>query len=455
MPILDYTGANTGLFVHAGAIIARINSYQAVGNTTLPADLADLLAAFGTTWLPEEGVASYYDGLRDSVTGWRQGLASYADRRLLDFETVLRPMGLPVGSGLPEALIALRRAMRDDAQSVKACLCGVGAPAYASANRGNGKAWLTTTLDGFNAPVAGGLADWSYDGEATQLAVPSETMTLECVADSVMDGMPKGGEAWRWWGHPDHGPLDVRSEGSGEGPGLLTADRGENLLSNGSLDTWGDSGSAPSGWSRIGSVTRNSTVRLHGTGYAATFGGAGSLTQRIPAGSVQGRRRYWIGFSARAAAALPGVSVQLRLEGTDFAPGSVAQIDGSTFVADTWKQTGAFVTLPSPVPADLQAVASCTAGGVTIDGLTVAPAVYHGGLGAAVQSGSTVWQRGDRITWSVTNNQAGKFQDFWRRWYRCQLPCVAGTPAQGTFLTILLLQIFSQGVETIADTLVA
>jgi hypothetical protein len=455
MPVIDYTGANSGLFVHLGALISRINSYQAVGNTTLPADLSSLLTAFGVVWLPEEGIAAYYEGLRDSVTNWRQGLAGWGDRRLLDFDRVLRPVGLPAGSGVPETLIALRRAMRDDAQTVRACLCGAGSPSYAAANRGNGKAWITTTLDGFNAPVAGGIADWSYDGQATQMTVPSETMTLECVADSVMDGMPRGGEAWRWWGHPDNGPLDVRSEGSGEGPGLLTADSGENLLANSSLDTWGDSTTAPSAWTKTGSVSRNSTVRLHSSGYAATFGGSGSLAQRIAAGNVQGRRRYWIGFSARAASALPGVSVTLGLSGTGFAPGSQASIDGAALAANTWSQAGAFVTLPSPAPSDLTITLATTGGGVTVDGLTMAPAIYHGGLGLAVQGGSTVWQRGDRITWSVTNNQAGKFQDYFRRWYRCQLPAVAGPPAQGTFLTLLMLLMPSSGAETIADTLVA
>jgi len=455
MPILDYTGA-AGVFKHLGAIIARVNSYQSFGNTTLPADLQLLLAAFGTTWLPEEGVAAYYEGLRDSVSGFRQSLAGFADRRLLDLETVTRPLGLQPGAGIEETLLALRKAMRDDAQTVRSCLCDASAVSYNAANRGDGRVYLTQTLDGFNAPVNGGIADWSYDGKASELMVPGETMTLECVADSVMDGLAEGGEAWRWSGAPDHGPLDVRTEGSGEGPGILTANQGYNLLQNGALDSWSDVSHA-SGWTNASGSPQRLNGIVISEPYAAGFGAPCVMRQAVPTGTLQGRRRYWLGFSAYSTAAQPGARVELSLQGTGFAPGAQASIDGSTLTGAVFHHAGAFVTVPSPAPADMVVELRIVnpSAGIWVDELALTPAVYHGGIGVAVQRGQTVWQRGDRATWTVSNGQQGLFQDFFRRWFRAQLPSVAGPPAQGTFLGLLFLLMQSTGSETISESLVA
>jgi hypothetical protein len=452
MPVIDYDGAAAGVFTHLGAIIARINSYRALGQTTLPADLLTLVTSFGVTWLPPEGIAGQYEGFRDAVTGLRQGLAGFADRRLLDLETVTRPLGLQPGAGIEETLLALRKAMRDDSETVRACACAAGAVAYHASNEGDGRVWVTSILDGFNAPVSGGISDWSYDGKASEMMVPGETMTLECVADAGADGLPEGGEAWSWNGAPDHGPLDVRNEGSGVGPGMQTANSGYNLMQNGSLDSW-SSATKASAWTNAAGTPARTTDAAAG-GYAAALGSGTTLTQPVPSGTLQGRRRYFLGFLAKAAAALPGASVSLSLQGTGFAPGSQASLDGAT-LSSSWSHAGAFVTVPSPVPSDLRVQLEVAGGTVTVDECVLAPAVYHGGVGVAVQGGTVPWQRGDRATFSVTNDEAGKFQNFFRKWYRAQLPSVAGPPAQGMLLTLLMLMMPSQGVETISENLVA
>ena len=82
MPII-YTGTG-GLFKHLGALISRINSYKAMASTTLPTDLGALVAAFETTWLPPEGVASTYENLKSQVIDWRRILADFCDRGIND-----------------------------------------------------------------------------------------------------------------------------------------------------------------------------------------------------------------------------------------------------------------------------------------------------------------------------------------------------------------------------------
>src|SRR5262249_45274602 len=125
MPAIVYTGPG-GLFTRLGVLISRINSYGALGTTTLPADLAAVLAGLGTSWLPSEGVAARYESMRDDVTAWRRGLARFCDRILTDRDTVQVPLGL-TNASQAQVLAALIRRMRDDGQTVKACTVTAGA----------------------------------------------------------------------------------------------------------------------------------------------------------------------------------------------------------------------------------------------------------------------------------------------------------------------------------------
>lgn len=456
MPILDYTGANSGLFVHLGSGIARINSYEALGKTTLANDLQSLLTTYGLTWLPHEGIAAQYEQFRDNITQIRETIASYIDRRLVDYNKVLKPLGLYEGSSTEETLINLKKAMKEDNQTVKACLCSISSPTYKSTNYGNGKLYNSLILDGFNPPLQNGYSDYFYSETVSQLCVPSEKMVLECVSDSWRDGLPIGGELWKWNGGNQFSALDVRDEGSGAGPSIQTVDSSsENMLSNPSFDTWSNSSSAPSGWTKSGTLSRSS-IPLY-SGYSCAFNGTGSLSQKISSFSLQSRRCYFVGFSARSlfGGPVPGVNVYFSLSGSSFLPGPQASLDCSTFSGTAWKQCGAFVITPSLISSDINATVYCSGPGVIVDSLCVVPVQYHGGLTVAIQSGSNPFQIGDKITFDVSNNQAGKFQNFFRKWYKTQLPSVNSSSTQGTFLTLLMLQLFSSGQETISDTLVS
>src|SRR5262245_32885992 len=92
------------LFGDLGALVGRLNSYGPIGATTLPADLEALQTQLGTRWESQEGLAAYYGSLSASVTGWRQGLASYGDRRLTDRDTVLVQLGLDPYAGIQSVL---------------------------------------------------------------------------------------------------------------------------------------------------------------------------------------------------------------------------------------------------------------------------------------------------------------------------------------------------------------
>lgn len=98
-----------------------------------------------------------------------------------------------------------------------------------------------------------------------------------------------------------------------------------------------------------------------------------------------------------------------------------------------------FVLAPIELPSDWELVIKLTgtpsAHAVYIDGMTFGPVTYHGGVGVALAAGTTKFIRGDKFVFSVTNDEAGIFQGYFRDAFRVQLPSN------------------SAGAETIADTL--
>lgn len=449
----------TNVFGDLGKLIARLNSYATLGGTTLPADLLVLLTQFGTRWLPPEGIASYYAGLQGNVASWRQGVAAFADRRLLDNDTVLTPLGLSPSAGLDAVLAALQKQMTLDGQTVKACSCTLGAMTPAAGNAGNGQAWATLVMDGFNPPVLGALASYLYAGVQSQLCVPSETMTLSCIADSILDGTSEGAEAWSWTGGPQYPDLDTRAEGSGAGPGVSTA-HGQDLLSNGSLEDW--SSSVPVGWTlATGTLVEDTTTFLRG-GSSARFTGDGStvllMSQPVSPGVLQGKRRYHVGLAMRSDGTPAPATLRVYFSGTGYAvTGESLSVPGGSFPG-AWTLYSFFLNTPAPIPADwaLNVSIDGVPAGVNVwfDSLSLAPAVYHGGVGLAITSGSSPWQRGDRLTFSVANNGAGLFQSFFRRHYLVQLPSV-NTASIAELLAAPFLLMPWAATEGIADSQVA
>jgi hypothetical protein len=55
------------------------------------------------------------------------------------------------------------------------------------------------------------------------------------------------------------------------------------------------------------------------------------------------------------------------------------------------------------------------------------PAVYHGGVAAAVVPGASRFAAGDRFTFTVSNDAAGVIQEAFRKNYGVQLPS-SGAP---------------------------
>jgi hypothetical protein len=86
-----------------------------------------------------------------------------------------------------------------------------------------------------------------------------------------------------------------------------------------------------------------------------------------------------------------------------------------------------YLNTPAIIPSDFRLTLAVTGTldntvYVDFDDVTFTPVVYFGGINVVLVAGLTNWVRGDRLSWTVTNTQTGKVQDFMRRAYGCQLP---------------------------------
>jgi hypothetical protein len=201
-------------------------------------------------------------------------------------------------------LRALIRDMGTAAESVTANTVTLGSPTPLSTNNGTGLVFVSKVLDGYSPPGRGMVAVQQYNGLSSQLCVPTETVTLECVSDDEVDHVGEGSERWSLKGGPAVDRLSYDTEGSGSGPGVVTGNSDSSLLSNKDFETW--STNTPGSWTLTdGSplVTKESTNFFRGT-YGLKFAGDGAdlldLNQAVSPTRLNARRRYFCGFAVKA-----------------------------------------------------------------------------------------------------------------------------------------------------------
>jgi hypothetical protein len=104
----------------------------------------------------------------------------------------------------------------------------------------------------------------------------------------------------------------------------------------------------------------------------------------------------------------------------------------ATAFPTTWGLRYFWINMPTVIPSDWKLLVEITgtfsnAVACYFDSLSLAEVVYHGGLGGAAVAGSTRFIVGDTFTAANTNDGAGVIQEFFRKWYRFQLPS-SGSP---------------------------
>lgn len=442
---LDYTTSPNGFFIQVGSITNVYNDQKVAANALDPATAA-ILDTFEA--MTEDTPALITDGFAASIRGWqneyigrRTTLASLAEKRLVEKDTILDELGETTGQ-IPAVLNRLIFRMNDDSETVDATVVTLATPVNNVGNVGTGEVLQTKILDGRTSPgsFTGGTyqSHPEYRGIDSEFAL-TETLQIICTSDSSTGGVAEGGEIFSWNGLKTDVKHGWMNEGSGN-IGSITAihDPINNQLFNPDFEnTW--TNNIPDGWSIVDGTP--GTHILQETDSANVFHGDNSLNftgdavqtdikikSQLPIANLQGSRGFICTVRVRSSiGALTNGDLTIDLEGTGYSPTASEQIVilAANFTA-TFTLYHFFIILPQVIPSDLHFAISWSGtpevASLYIDDIAFSPVSYGAGVGIAIVRGSIPWVVADRITIDNTTDDGGTFQRFFRQSFGVQLP---------------------------------
>ena len=433
----------TTLFEVLGEYVERINSFEAMvttletGRSELNVELLDKIT--NDAW-PQElyhDNTSMFRSYKGQVISWinehlsRMGTILNNDDIMLDnFSTT---------SGWQGLYVELYRDMLQHADGVRdilPCTVTIGSPSYVLTNSDAFSIVTGKVLDGFQPAIAGGLTHQYQSGVTSELAPTADTMKVTCVKDSdypveVLEGKQ---EVFEWGGNDGFPGYTEDDTGTGQGPTTfpLTKYSGDYGLANLDFETW-DSTSVPGTWVDSDHPPTRNTDEYKGT-YALGLVGTGSatfdLTQTIAVSKLKRFRRYCLACYVKGQSGIGAGVLEIKFTGTGYTASSSEKISmnaAALAAQTTYGLEYFFVNMPSDIPTDLKlsitlTPALTTGKAVLIDHMQFGPVFYHGGVHCNVIDGAAKTMFNDRATFTVANDDAGKFQTVFRKGFRMQLP---------------------------------
>lgn len=445
----------TNLFEDIGKLVKLGNQLHnlATGSGSPVPDLSTLYGEIETVWTGNSNqdklqeISEGIDSLRDNIVSDFVGFVEeQVERRLTDQTTVVRELGLGSRSGVTDVLRELYRDMVDNSQSVAASVVTVGSPAADAGNGGDGSLVVDKLLDGVSVPGSGLLDNREHSGIDSQLAVTSETLTVECVNDQQSGGLVEGSEQFRVTGRAIEGNRFVWDNESSDTDLTFSTLNASSIVSNRDFEDWASN--VPSSWTiDSGSagfqVFRETTTVFRGSGSLQMAGDALTaiqLSQPITRTLLQSRKKYMLAVMIQTNGVTAGdLTIQFESPSGGYTAAGTEKITmnaAALAAATSWSlQTFCWVT-PDVIPDDLELVIKTTAaldGDVFVDSLAFSPVVWAGGVSLSVLAGAAQFVKGDRFTVTVSNDNAGVFQTWFRRQFGFQLP-TSGTPSQADSL---------------------
>lgn len=470
---ITYTGTN-GVFTQEKPIKDSQKAALTLFHTTLMSELdavGDAIEA-GTAGsrrdiMAQVGIA--FDRYRRSIANHLKECARLYLLRLFDQTTILNELAIHDAS-TQRLLRRFVAQMRTDSATVDRTTVTVGSVTAGSGNVGNGVVLVDKELDGYNAPIRGGIAVPAYDdgagtGYDSELAA-SETVSAECVKDAqgnlidadraaaVTSDFIEGEETFLLYGQPQqpydptapvNAPLLASSvEGSGNGP-LMKTLQSHAILRNINLESWTTS-NVPDNWNDQGggygtagtNVLKETTtiyrgassMRFKGDGTTATI----KRTQNVPANLLVGKRRYYFSIHLIGDATIAAGDIAVLFTGTGYTAGSSEKVSvAAASIPTSWTRYGFWWNTPKTIPTDLAIEIQWNSTptnnkNIYFDNIAFGPVTYHGGVSFVAIAGATPFKFGDIFTCPLTNDAAGEHQEFARRFLKIQYPS-SGTPS--------------------------
>jgi len=440
------------VFALIGEWVERSNEFKSL-YTTIDGYQNEVMGDYSSQsqWTLAASIPDRFKGFKDGVRGWINIVNAEAFKVLTDNSLVVSQLPIGGSTDLDQIMTALWKAMIDDTATIKRSTVSLGSVTNTTSGSYSGQLLVSKVLDGFNAPGTGLKKNRLYSGVDSEVSC-DDSVTVKCIQDSEMSsGVQEGGEQWIAYGSPKVGWFDYGTEGSGMNRGLTTLTAGTSQwLINPDFES--NSGNTPTSWTvDAGTVgthifTGTSTdayrgsnaLKITGDGSTATLG----ISQSVQA-SVDPRRRYLLAAWVKGQSSTAAGTLTIKFTGTGYTASSTEKIEldqTALSAATSYGLQYFWINFPAEIPSDLKLVITVTgtltnAKSICIDGITFGPAVYENGVAMAIVAGSTKFLVGDQSTFTVTNNDAGVFQSWFRAATGYQLPSSASPSIADSYAT--------------------
>jgi hypothetical protein len=423
---VDYTKVFTVL----GSYVDKVRDYYGYVATygTDRTAIEGILSAQSLVRLENE-LTEEYEDFKGAISEQIDVLIDRCSTVLTDETLIGANFSFGTSPSLDIVFPALIHDMATNDKNVVASVSGVGSITYDTVNSTVGVLTIGTKLDGVTPPMAGALAIPDYAGLTTQLTPDSETITFTCIQDSESGGT-RGAEIFEITGTgPSSTPYSPDGESIGSLGSIQVSDLGNSSgLVNGSFDIWDATG--PTGWT-IDAGTIEVDFDEHSEvvyGTDSSFrtiqaNGSFSISQVLNKDAFTRLKAYWFGaWAAKDTDVESDQAIDVDISDDN------GTITGFTLTPTTtsWEHTATQFVIPAEIVGDLVLTISAalpdTNDAVVIDKVTITECEYHAGLAFAIFSGPDKFLTGDKISVPISNNVAGKFQSFFRKAYKVQLP---------------------------------
>jgi len=433
-------------FAVIGKYVKTVNVFDGLLTTvaTGQTDIETILESNNLTRL-FANIPNLFTGFQTHIVNWMSSTNGLVASVITDRDFVREQ--IPVqGEDLNSILLALIEYMNDQGTPDTVDRSAVTAGAITNnlgITDGEGDFVINMLLDGVTPPIPGGIASKEYKGELSELAVTSEIAYCQCISKPA-----DGSEVWKLFGTASRtSGYEIQGESPGDGPSFNTANSSAGGLSvaNGNMETFTTT-DVPDNWTMAGGVAgtayeeNNTAVHVFRGSSSLRVNSTGvTLKQQIF--GVQHDKLYMFSLQAGRLFTDPGtLDVTLTVENSA----------GSTVYYNNGGQT-----IASPATGDeffpvylhwyldsqhdnqdvyikiLIDNYQSSPTQIYLDDILVSVPVYYNGINFSMLRGATVeFEVGDRFQSTITNDDAGTFQTYFRKVFGVQLPSTAGTPTQ-------------------------
>ncbi len=438
------SGEYTTLFTILGEFVEVTNRFDGL-YAAFDTDLAEIEADLNTQSLLRlyDGVSTAFDGYRSGVLSWISSNNSKIANILVDKRLLLDTLNMGSSTGIQQVLHDLIIDMNDATQSVTASVVTIGAITTGYENTDPGTLLVDATLDGVTAPHPGVSAHLEYAGKLSQLALTADDLRVVCSADTNT-GQTAYNESFELIGNSANNPYHHLAGGSGNGP-TLTPIHSQSIISGLQFTTF-TVANTPDNWTITSGAAGTEIFKETSAPYEGTNGlklvgtsTDATLTNTVTTSNLTPDKRYLFCCYIKSDGLTTGGTLTIMLTGTGYTATSSEKISMNEAALDAQTSYGLesfYITMPSEIPTDLKLqidYASGSAGNVFIDFCAFGEVDYFNGCSFAIASGTDLFVVNDEMRLSITNNNAGVWQTFFRKAFDVQIP-TSGSPTQADSL---------------------